>query len=176
MEASSPQNFALLAQGTLIGGVADTAGNPIPDATVSAGSLAVTTDSGGKYSVKLDPGNYTIVAQARGFATNSIGITIDDGAVVTEDFVLANAMVGEIDGNVSDVDIASGIRNAIVSAGPLSTKTDIHGDYTIENVPGGNDASERRAVDYSPDQKIHKRSRRDYHNSQFHAHARGPRP
>jgi len=62
----------------------------------------------------------------------------------SQDFVLANAMVGEIDGNVSDVDIASGIRNAIVSAGPLSTKTDIHGDYTIENVPGGNDASERR--------------------------------
>jgi protocatechuate 3,4-dioxygenase beta subunit len=151
--ATVRQDFALLKRGTLTGEVTDTLGTPIAGATVSAGSLTARTDSTGKYNLTLDPGNYTVTAKATGFGTRSVPITITDGGVATWNFVLVNLVYGVITGNVSDVDVASGIRGATVTAGSASTKTDGSGDYTLRNVPPGVTQVSVSAVHYFSDKQ-----------------------
>jgi uncharacterized membrane protein len=151
--ATVRQDFALLKRGTLTGEVTDTLGTPIAGATVSAGFLTARTDSTGKYNLTLDPGNYTVTAKATGFGTSSVPITITDGGVATWNFVLVNLVYGVITGNVSDVDVASGIRGATVTAGSASTKTDGSGDYTLPNVPPGVTQVSVSAVHYFSDKQ-----------------------
>jgi len=85
---------------TLSGRVHDAAGQPIRTGVVTVTDLAgrrvgrVQVDADGRYSVgDLDPGNYTLIVIAAGYAPQALTAAVDAGPVFTHDFALVGAGV-----------------------------------------------------------------------------------
>ncbi|MFK7908279.1 MAG: carboxypeptidase-like regulatory domain-containing protein, partial [Chitinophagales bacterium] len=93
-------------QGTVSGTVSDENGS-LPSATVvvKGTTIGTTTDLDGQYSLRLDPGSYTLVASYVGFGSQENNVTIQNGGDVTADFSLS-------EGVALDAMIVTGTRTA----------------------------------------------------------------
>ncbi len=102
------------------------------------------TDSVGVYRIRgLQPGTYTLLANATGFGAVQRFVTVTESANLRVDFVLPSNQLGNgtITGQVTDASgepVADvGVR---ITSGPVTgrvTSTDADGDYTILNLPDG---------------------------------------
>jgi len=97
--------------GKIYGYVADqSTGQPISGATVTVvGVGSVTTDSNGYYEITVNPGTYTVKAEANGYYNQTKTVTVGDGETVREDFRLQPvpsspgfkvAVIGDVAGNI----------------------------------------------------------------------------
>ncbi|MFF3874247.1 carboxypeptidase regulatory-like domain-containing protein [Streptomyces sp. NPDC001978] len=110
--------------GVVSGTVTNSAtGAPIAGATVSIGDHDVTTDAHGNYALNVPIGTYTVTASAYGYASKSVtGVSVADGATVSENFSLASVPSHTVSGTVTD---GSG------HGWPLYAK------ITVDGAPGG---------------------------------------
>ncbi|MFF1969802.1 carboxypeptidase regulatory-like domain-containing protein [Streptomyces sp. NPDC058232] len=96
---------------------------PITGATVSIGDHNVTTDAHGNYTLNVPIGTYTVTASAYGYASTSVtGVSVAEGATVSENVSLASVPSHTVSGTVTD---GSG------HGWPLYAK------ITVDGVPGG---------------------------------------
>jgi len=97
--------------GKIYGYVTDQAtGQPISGATVTVqGVGSVTTDSSGYYEITVNPGTYTVTAEANGYYSQTKSVTVGDGELVRADFALQPvpaqpgnkvAVIGDAPGNI----------------------------------------------------------------------------
>jgi hypothetical protein len=84
---------------SLSGAVTGGNGATVPNAKITVKNLATgqtaetQTDSGGRYSVpNLASGDYEIAVSAEGYSTNTLKVTVADGAVKTADVTLAGVL------------------------------------------------------------------------------------
>ncbi|MEB3103843.1 MSCRAMM family protein [Ferviditalea candida] len=148
-------NFTLIPNpGSITGQITDAAtGLPISGTTVivrlqDAQGLPVSTVTAsvfGNYSASnLAPGTYTVIAGAKGYATQSIGATVVSNAATNASFRLS-ALFGSISGTIF------GPRGEILTGGAVSLKlfddkgvlletklSNPDGTYSFTNLPPGN--------------------------------------
>ncbi|MGA7859729.1 MAG: carboxypeptidase-like regulatory domain-containing protein [Terracidiphilus sp.] len=80
----------------LSGAITDTSGNPIDHAAITAKAatgvvISTASSSDGTYKLShLDPGDYTVIAKAKGFTAKSATITLAAGDTQTLDFSLTS--------------------------------------------------------------------------------------
>jgi hypothetical protein len=141
------QNFSLVRTRpfTINGVVTDTRGTPVPGATVTLvknsptpGILKASTDSKGLYSLTMNPGaydgDYSVTADASGFASGAYSMTIENGSTIPMPFALAK--LGSITGVVADI-VGAPIVGATVTAGSASATTDSAGRYQLTMLAPG---------------------------------------
>ncbi len=73
----------LFAQKCTISGVISDTSGPLPGATISTGTSGATTDVNGNYSLRLDPGTYTLEASYIGFTSQKKEFTVEAGQSLT---------------------------------------------------------------------------------------------
>ncbi len=165
-------NFALAPAGSIAGTVTNALGTPIAGVTVSAnpssccGSGGSTTTAGdGTYVITgLAPGNYTMQAQASGYAPTYYNGTYDYGAATpvtvasgttTPGVNFALAQAGSISGTVTNA-IGTPIAGAIVSASRTAccgygyTTAAGDGTYAITGLAPGSYKVQAQAPGYAP--------------------------
>jgi hypothetical protein len=98
------QAFRSGPHGKLSGTVTDSStGQPIPGATVSAGTDVAHADTKGGYSLTVPVGSYDVTTEAFGYATSTAkGVTVADGATLTRNFPLAQVPSETVSGKVTD--------------------------------------------------------------------------
>lgn len=118
--------------------------SPIP------GRIETATDEQGLYSLSMDPGpydgDYTLYVTADGFVPANLTMTIPNGAAVVENFALVP--VGTLSGTIRDTSGAP-VANAQVSAGPLSSRSDANGAYSLPGLAPGATAVGVSATGYN---------------------------
>ncbi|WP_175480088.1 carboxypeptidase-like regulatory domain-containing protein [Natrinema salaciae] len=143
--------------GTVEGTITDADGEPIANATVTAGDQQTTTDENGSYAIELEPGEHTLAVSAAGYEDASRTVTVEADAATTADVVLEpEPTTGTVEGTVTDTD-GEPIADATVTVGDQQTTTDEDGSYALEleageytlavSADGYEDASEDVAVD-----------------------------
>ncbi|MFZ2070056.1 MAG: NosD domain-containing protein [Halobacteriota archaeon] len=155
-------NFQLIpiTTGTIIGTVTNASdGTTIEGARVVADGYSNATDSTGSYTLsEVLTGIHTITASKKKFYTNSttVLVTKDNTAVVNfqltpipEDVVLT----GSISGLVTDIDTGEKLSSALVFTNGGSNFTDGSGNYTITDVPIGNNSVIATRMLYHSDSK-----------------------
>jgi N-acetylneuraminic acid mutarotase len=129
--------------GVVSGVISSTAGGPIAGATVSADGLSATTDPSGAYSLDVPTGTYTLTASGYGFASSVVnGVTVADGAKVTENFTLAPVPRHTVSGIVTDGSghhwpLYAKIAASGVPGGPVFTNP-VTGKFSLD-LPQGHD-------------------------------------
>ena len=134
-----------ITKGTLLGTVSS-AGNPIPNATVTAGEYETLTNESGSYHMKLPPGTYTVTASAEGYEPASGNVTIAPGNNKILNFSLSppslpHTVYGFVflhNGTTPAVGVDVTLAH---EQGNLSTSTASDGSYTFDlgNLPSYND-------------------------------------
>ncbi|WP_350284322.1 TonB-dependent receptor [uncultured Croceitalea sp.] len=86
----------LMAQNTIISGTTSFNTEPLPfvNIIVQGGTTSVISDEDGKYSLGVNSGNITLVAQAKGYRTISQKLTIQEGKKQEVNFVLQKDVLG----------------------------------------------------------------------------------
>jgi len=123
-------------QGTIQGGVFDQSGGAVAGATVSVvdvargGTRALTTDDAGQYvAPSLNPGTYTIRAEAKGFRTvEHSGVLLEVGQNIRVDLVVQPGeqtqtitVTGEIPAvNTTDATLGGTVSNESINSLPLN--------------------------------------------------------
>jgi iron complex outermembrane receptor protein len=110
--------------GTLRGSVADTAGNPVSNATVvvDATGLRISTAASGSYEIRGVPaGSYTVRARAIGFQASGVQVTVAAGDVVEQNFVLERSSV-----QLAPIDVVVGSRAVHSAEEELAVPVDIY--------------------------------------------------
>ncbi|MBN3034885.1 MAG: carboxypeptidase regulatory-like domain-containing protein [Bacteroidales bacterium] len=132
-------SFTLFQSGFISGTVTEQAtGNPIADATVTAGSYNTTTAPDGTYSMEVLTGTYDVTADKACYDPQTqTGVVVPYGGTVTVNFALTGSPFGIIEGFITDISTGTGIGNALVTAGSYSTTTNASGWYQILNVNPG---------------------------------------
>ncbi|MDF9745116.1 carboxypeptidase regulatory-like domain-containing protein [Natrinema salsiterrestre] len=145
------------ATGAVEGTVTDADGEPVADATVTAGDETVTTGENGTYALELEPGEYTLAVSAEGYEDASQNVTVEADATTTADVTLdVEPTEGTLEGTVTDED-GDAIANATVAAGDRQTTTDDNGTYELDleagdyavtvSAEGYEDASQNVTID-----------------------------
>jgi carboxypeptidase family protein/calcineurin-like phosphoesterase family protein/Big-like domain-containing protein len=126
--------------GTLTGVVSDAGtGLPLAGATVSYSGGQAVTDSAGAYSLgDMAEGTYLVGASASGYAATTQTVTIGPGQAAVQNFVLAQAGVGTVDGKVTDAATGLAVAGVKVSYTGGTTTTDSDGMYHLTSLPDGN--------------------------------------
>lgn len=125
-------------QGTLIGQVSDTDGNPIENAGIYCISLAATTDATGNYQTDFPTGAYTISCQAEGYATQYKPLQIQSGQTITVDFQLPSQQDCTLEGRITDAYTNEALTGVTISIDGIGqTETGNTGEYTLSPVPMG---------------------------------------
>jgi subtilisin family serine protease len=117
-------------------------GEPIQGAVVTAveANVSAVTDENGWFQLSVEPGTYTVMAEAEGFYPAEQQISVDENETVLISFNLIPTQPGTIYGYVFDANTSEPIQGAtIVAVGPMgafNTTTDENGYYELE-VPAG---------------------------------------
>ena len=96
--------FTPVNAGKLSGTVTDAGtGKPVAGATISIGSISVTTSGSGQYTIFVAPGSYTVTVQAFGYAEQTAtGVQVTQGQTTTENFALTTVPHVTVSGTVTD--------------------------------------------------------------------------
>ena len=109
--------------GTLRGTVADTAGNPVSNATVvvDGTGLRISTAASGSYEIRGVPaGSYTVRARAIGFQASGVEVTVAASEVIEQNFVLERSTV-----QLAPIDVVVGSRAVHSAEDELAVPVDI---------------------------------------------------
>ena len=130
--------------GEIVGEVTDAdSGDPLEGAEVTLSGdadMTASTDGDGTYGFgALEPGDYTVTANADGFEPAEGTAEIVDGDTVTVDLTLdAELTTGSLHGDVTDADTGEAIEDVRVSFGESSaTSTDDEGYYRTGGIDVG---------------------------------------
>lgn len=144
-------NFALIAEtGNISGTIRDGNGDPITGSNIFVrvfdgnGLLvkSITAEPDGTYSIiDLAPGNYTVVAQAPGFAASSAAAAVVANQTTSLDLQLA-PLPASITGQVVSQGANTPLQGAAVTASVAgqviaSAVTDASGNFQLTNLPAG---------------------------------------
>ncbi|MBI2843423.1 MAG: carboxypeptidase regulatory-like domain-containing protein, partial [Armatimonadetes bacterium] len=126
-------------------------GPPVPGAIVKVegGSFLTTTDSNGKYSMRLLADTITLEVLKAGYAAGKASVTMSPGGEVSHDFIIRTALLwGKVSANLAG---NPPIGGAVVSSldGSFKATTDMAGKYAV-NVPPGTHVFEASAPGYQP--------------------------
>ncbi|WWB87080.1 carboxypeptidase regulatory-like domain-containing protein [Priestia aryabhattai] len=150
-DQTSTASFALLADaGTLSGFVTDINGNPITGSNIFLRIFtddnvllkSVTAQPDGTFGVfGLDPGTYTVIAEAPNYAANSIPITITANQTTTVAIALT-PNPATISGNVVNQQTNTPLQGVTVTASSngqiiATAVTDINGNFQLTNLAAG---------------------------------------
>ncbi|GAB1765757.1 carboxypeptidase regulatory-like domain-containing protein [Priestia megaterium] len=150
-DQTSTANFALLADaGTLSGSVTDVNGNPIIGPNIfirifTGGNVllkSVTAQPDGTFAVfGLEPGTYTLIAEAPNYAANSTPITIAANQTTTVAIALT-PNPATISGNVVNQQTNTPLQGVTVTASSngqiiATAVTDINGNFQLINLAAG---------------------------------------
>ena len=138
-------NFRLSTGGKIAGTVTSSSGAAIAGASVHilGGSvtqnITLTTDASGAYATDfVSTGNYTVVASASGFASQSKSTTVTSGQTATVNFTLLSAAgTGALVGTVVNISNNVPISGATVTFSGGTTTTNSNGFYQFTNVAVG---------------------------------------
>ncbi|HTL33697.1 MAG TPA: carboxypeptidase regulatory-like domain-containing protein [Kofleriaceae bacterium] len=120
----------------LTGTVTSSTGQSIPNATVSIGSMELTTDENGHFATEIDGGAMTIDAVADGYDPGKAQITIAAGASGDVTVTLQRKVrQGQLRGQVLSF-AGKPVPGATVTVGDKSTTSDADGNYSID-LPAG---------------------------------------
>ncbi|MQA27033.1 MAG: S8 family serine peptidase [Micromonosporaceae bacterium] len=127
------------------GTVTDTStGKPVNGATVTVtpGDRKITTGSDGRYTVRVEPGAYSVATSAFGYrdaTTDNVQVTADN--FTTVDTTLARGPRGNISGAVTFDQSGEGVPGVTVALEgtpvPFTATSGVDGRYTIADVPVG---------------------------------------
>ena len=138
------QVTVIVLNGTIAGFVYDAiTSQPIQGALVTAveANETAVTDENGWFQLSVQPGTYTVVADAEGYLPSQQQVQVGENETVIVEFQLTPSQPGTIYGYVVDANTSQPIANATVTAsGPLGTyetTTDENGYYEL-NVTAGN--------------------------------------
>ena len=109
--------------GTVRGTVADSAGNPVSNATVTVDGtgLRIATAASGSYEIRgVPPGAFTVRARAIGFQSSGVQVTVAAGEVVEQNFVLERSSV-----QLAPIDVVVGSRAGHTAAEELAVPVDV---------------------------------------------------
>jgi N-acetylneuraminic acid mutarotase len=96
--------FSTGPHGDVTGTVTDAGtASAIAGATVAAGDASATTDAQGHYDLHVPVGSYDVTAQSYGYKESTVsGVSVGDGAQVTENFALTSVPHATVSGTVTD--------------------------------------------------------------------------
>jgi len=128
--------------------------NPIADAIVRAWNEVAQTDAQGQYELRNIPsGNTLITASHPLFTTQSAQITLTAPVTTaTQDFQLARAQKGTIQGRVTDANNAP-VKDVIITSGDVTTTSVTDGTYKLLGVPFGQQTVSTSHSDFEPKQE-----------------------
>ncbi|MBE5777830.1 MAG: hypothetical protein E7331_00700 [Clostridiales bacterium] len=117
--------------GNVAGTVTDAySSSPLQGVTVTVGTVTVTTDANGAYSIELAPGEYTLTFEKEGFGTETADVTIAPAMETTKDVALSGGAL--VSGYVCDAtDPTIFLADVTVSCGSVSTVSDASGRYSL---------------------------------------------
>jgi subtilisin family serine protease len=128
--------------GTLQGTVTAAGGGALAGAQVKAEgptTRATRTDGAGAYNVLLPVGTYKVSASLFGYLTQTVEVTVTEGAATVADFALPAAPSFTVSGRVVDSAGAAhaGARVTVLGTPIPTAVTDAAGRYSIASVPAG---------------------------------------
>ena len=127
--------------GSVSGTVIDSASSaPISGVTVSTPNGSTVTDDSGSYSIAgVTAGNVTISASASGYVVYTGTVTVTAGANTEDDLSLTSlANTGTVTGVATDANTGSSLAGVNVTFSGGSATADDSGNFTLSNVPAGN--------------------------------------
>jgi len=147
-------DMTLTPKGAIIGTITDLqTGAGIAGASVTAepGEYSVITESNGEYTITdIISGEYTVtITAADYFEKEETGVSVITGVIKTVDIALTPK--GSIDGTITDLQTGSVIADAAITVSPgnYTSETNQNGEYTINDIPAGNNYTvTAAAVDY----------------------------
>ena len=127
------------------GTVTDAAtGSPVSGATISIepGGRGAVTGADGTFTSRLEPGTYTVTADAFGYAGGTVSdVVVVEGSFATADIALTSLPNGQVSGKATLDASGSGIPGVTVRVlgvpTEMSAVTGTDGTYTIKGVPEG---------------------------------------
>ena len=135
-------NFTMVANpGNVTGTVTSSAGGTVAGVTVTIANVTGTTDSNGNYTLTgvTPSSNQQVTASKTGFGNYSGNTPVVSDQNTTFNFtMLANP--GTVNGAISSSYDGSAVQGAVITIGNVTGTTDSSGEYTLENVPAGNDS------------------------------------
>lgn len=148
--ATTNQQFALLAPGTVTGVVSATAtGLPIDGSLVEIGGRSATTNAAGEYSVEVESGLQTANVSALTYLTRTLPVDVPPGGTIALDVSLDEAPT-ILEGEVLDLATGEPIQGATVAFTGGSATTDHNGFYKFVDVTPGTYDVNASAPGYLP--------------------------
>ena len=121
-------------QSTIQGAVRDAAGNPIPQATVTANGYSAVTDVNGNFVLTVSPRAYTVTVTKSGWKTESTTVDATTAGTYTLSFTLSPSQ-STIQGTVSDIETGKPIEGASITVDAYSATSDANGSFTLTVAP-----------------------------------------
>lgn len=120
--------------GEVRGQVINEMGNPVhAEVTVEGTGEAVTTDPGGNFFLGLKAGTYTLNINGFGHTGKAFEVTVENGEVLEESFVLQSDQAGNLTGVVRDQatgDLLEGAEVEVLGT-PVNTETNSEGAFQM---------------------------------------------
>jgi len=128
--------------GTLTGNISNASNSrPLSGARISCGGASAVSNGAGNYTMQVDPGNYSASVTANGYNGAQRNVAIATDQTTTANFALipggGGGETGTISGVVREAG-GNGIYLASLNCAGVSTFTGFGGEYTLQNVPTGN--------------------------------------
>ncbi|MBB4905126.1 S8 family serine peptidase [Actinophytocola algeriensis] len=110
-------------------------------ATIEPGGRRVTTGADGRFTTRLEPGDYTITTEAFGYDSATVDTTVAADSFATVDVALTALPSGQVTGKAVLDASGAGLPGATVKVlgvpTDLSATTGTDGGYTIAGIPAG---------------------------------------
>lgn len=108
------------------------------EVTVEETGHTITTDHEGNFFLGLSEGDYTLFIEAFGHTSGTFEVSVVNGELVEETFLLSSEDIGELTGEVRAAETGNLIEGAAIEiiGTPLETETDEDGSFTLA-VPEG---------------------------------------
>jgi uncharacterized membrane protein len=121
-------------QSIIQGRVTDSAGNPIPQATVTADGYSAVTDVNGNFVLTVPPKTYTVTVVKSGWRTESASVDASTAGTYTLNFTLTPSQ-STIQGTVTDIETGQPIQGATITIDAYSATSNADGSFTLTVPP-----------------------------------------
>jgi hypothetical protein len=121
-------------QSIIQGRVTDSAGNPIPQATVTADGHSAVTDVNGNFVLTVPPKTYTVTVVKSGWRTESASVDVSTAGTYTLNFTLTPSQ-STIQGTVTDIETGQPIQGATITIDAYSATSNADGSFTLTVPP-----------------------------------------
>ncbi|OCA81484.1 hypothetical protein A8F94_21640 [Bacillus sp. FJAT-27225] len=121
------------------------------DVSIKETGKVLKTDGEGKFFTALEQGSYTLTVKAFGHKEQDFTITINNGQVLNENFIIQSENAGTLSGKVADAQTKDVIEGATIEAlgTPAEAKTNESGEFEL-TLPAGTYEVRISAPGYKP--------------------------